>query len=80
MAAACDPLILSHAGGLPDVPDVEEVVRDAAALGRGQLRGADVHAAVQLHGVRIHHLAADLAGQVHRQVGTFRPQSARRPR
>src|SRR5690606_35336282 len=34
-----------------DLPHIQEVVRDAAALARAQLRRADVHAPVQLHGV-----------------------------
>ena len=43
---------------LGDVEDVELVVRDAATLGDRQLRGADVHAAVELHRVGVHDLAA----------------------
>jgi len=34
-----------------------QVVRDAASVGLGQLGGADVHAAVELHGVGVDHLA-----------------------
>lgn len=36
-----------------DVADVEQVMRDAAALGDRKLRRADVHAPIQLHGVSI---------------------------
>src|SRR5690606_7516429 len=37
-------------GGLTDI---EQTMRDAAPLGDGQLGGADVHAAIQLHGIRV---------------------------
>ncbi len=50
-------LVAGDGRGLGDVEDVELVMRDAATLGRGQLRGADVHAAVELHGVGVHDLA-----------------------
>ena len=42
-------LVLGDAGGLGDVPDVEQVMRHAPPLLDGQLRRADVHAAVELH-------------------------------
>ena len=53
---------------------VEQVVRDAAALGDGKLRRPDVHAAVQLHRVGVHDLGGPAAlceggGQTQRQVG-----------
>src|SRR3546814_9851315 len=36
-----------------DIEHVQKVVRDAAALGLGQLRRTDVHAPIQLHGVGV---------------------------
>ena len=45
------------------------MVRDAAALGAGQLGGADVHAAVDLHRVGVDDLAAEPLGEVERQAG-----------
>ena len=59
-----------------DVEHVELVVRDASTLGRRQLGGADVHAAVQLHRVGVDDLAADPFGDVERQgalAGAGRP-------
>ena len=44
-------------------------MRNSAALGGGELAGADVHAAVQLHGVGVDHLAVERAGQPQRQFG-----------
>ncbi len=38
---------------------VELMVRDAVALGDGELCGTNVHAAVELHGVGINDFAAD---------------------
>ena len=55
-------------------------MRDAAALGGRQLGGADVHAAVELHGVGVHDLAAEPLGDVERQGATCRCRSARRSR
>ena len=62
-------LVAGDGRGLGDLEDVELVVRDAAALGDGQFRGADVHPAVQLHGVGVHDLAADAFGHRERQRG-----------
>src|SRR5690606_40477898 len=44
-------LVVGRVRGLGDVPDVEQVVGDAAPLVGGELGGTDVHAPVQLHGV-----------------------------
>ena len=62
------------------------MVRDAAALCDGQLRGADVHAAIELHRVGVHDLRADLAaeplGDVERQLrlaGARRADDRERP-
>ena len=57
------------------------MVRDAAALGERELGGADVHAAVELHGVGVDDLAAEALGQVEGEVGLAgrgRPDDARR--
>ena len=47
--------------------DVEQVVRDARALGGVGLRGADVHAAVDLRGVDRDDLAAEALGERERE-------------
>ena len=76
-------LVARDGRGLGDVEHVELVVRDAAALGDGELGGADVHAAVQLHGVGVHDLAAEAFGDVERQLrlaGAGRPDDRDRPR
>ena len=46
-----------------DVPQVEQVVRHAAPLGEVGLGGADVHAAVELHGIGVDHLTAEPLGE-----------------
>ena len=61
-------LVLRDARGLGDVPDVEQMVRDAPALGLRELGGADVHARIQLHGVGVDDLAVEFQRQVHGQV------------
>lgn len=66
---AGQPLVLGDAGGLRDVPDVQQVVRDGSAFGERQLRGADVHAPVELHGVGIDHLAVELLSKEYPQIG-----------
>src|SRR2546421_715606 len=43
-------------------PDVEQVMRDTAALMLGELRRADVHAPVELHRVRIDDLGESACG------------------
>ena len=50
-------------------PDVEQVVRDAVALGLGLLGGADIHALVELHRVGVDDLAAEHLGQRDGQAG-----------
>lgn len=62
-------LVLGDTGRLRDVPDVQEVVRDAVPLLLGELGGADVHAAVQLHGVGVDHLTVQGPGQGDTEVG-----------
>src|SRR5579875_4059128 len=52
-------LVFGDARGLGNVPDVQQVVRDALAPGGGQLGGADVHAAVQLRRVGVDQLPAE---------------------
>ena len=50
--------VLRDGGGLPDVPQIEQVVRHPAPLGEVGLGGADVHAVVELHGIGVDHLPA----------------------
>lgn len=66
---AGQPLVVGDVRGVGDVPDVEEVVRDTAALLGRQFGGADVHPPVQLHGVGVDDLAVEMAGQGDAQVG-----------
>ncbi len=77
-------LIAGHRGGLGDLQDIELVVRDTAPLGDGQLRGADVHAAVELHRVGVHDFAAQLPRRPPmpecRFPGAGRPDDRDRPR
>ena len=63
------PLELRDRRRVADGERVEQVVRDAAALGDRQLRRTDVHAAVDLHRVGVHDLAAEPLGEVERQAG-----------
>ena len=50
------------------VPDVEQVMRHPATLRQRQFRGADVHAAVELHRIGVDDLAAEPPGKFHTQV------------
>ena len=64
------------------VEHVELVVRNAATLGGRQFGGADVHAAVELHGVGVDDLAAEPLGDVECQralAGAGRPDDGDRP-
>ena len=56
-------------GLLGDVEDVEEVVGHPAPLLRGRLGGADVHPAVELHGVGVDDLPAQPQGELDAQGG-----------
>ena len=56
--------VVGHVRGLGHWPDVEQMMRDALPGGFGFLGGADVHALVELHRVRVHDLAAEGAGQL----------------
>ena len=51
------------------IHDVDQVVGQRRALARAGLAGADVHAAIDLAGVGVHHLQAQAGGQAHRHVG-----------
>src|SRR5699024_12670341 len=51
-----------------DVEDIDEMVRDPAPLLDRQFRGADVHAAIELHRVRVDDLPAEVFGQVEREI------------
>src|SRR5690606_5021252 len=62
------PLIGGDAGGATDVQHVQQMVVDAPALGDGELGGADVHPAVQLHGVAVDDLAVPPLGYVQGQI------------
>ncbi len=62
-------LVLGDAGGLGDVPDVQQPVGDGPALVERQLGGSDVHPPVELHGVGIDHFAPELLSEEHPQVG-----------
>lgn len=73
-------LVLGDTGGLGDRPDVEQPVRDAAALGLGEFGGADVHAPVELHGVGVDDLAAEVLGEEDAQVRLAGWRSGRRRR
>ena len=75
-------LVAGDGRRLGDVQHVELVVRDAAAVGDGQLRGPDVHPAVELHGVGVHDLTAEPFGHRQRQrrlPGTGRTDDRERP-
>lgn len=70
--SAAAALVAGDGRGLGDVEDVELVVRDAAAGVDGQLGGADVHPAVELHRVGVDDLGAEWPepfGDVQRQLG-----------
>jgi hypothetical protein len=45
------------------------MMHHAAAFGRGRFRGADVHAAVELHGVGVNNFTVEKVRQRHRQLG-----------
>jgi hypothetical protein len=62
-------LVAGHVRGPGHRPDVEQVVRHAAAAGFGLLGGADVHALVELHRIGVHDLAVQGAGQRDAQAG-----------
>ena len=61
-------LIGGDAGGLAHIKNVELMMNDAAALGRRQFCGADVHAPVQLAGIGVDDLAAQSASQLQREI------------
>jgi hypothetical protein len=64
-------------------PDVEQVVRTPPRSCGGSLAGADVHAAVELHGVGVDDLAAHRAGERDPEVGLAgrrRPDDGEDPR
>ena len=58
------------------VGHVDHVVRDALHFLRRGFGGADVHAAVYLHGIGGHHLAVMALGQLRRQPGFSRGRGA----
>ena len=58
------PLVCRHAGVLLYVKDVELVVGNASAFLEGQLGRANIHAAIELHGIGVDDLAVKSPGQV----------------
>ena len=72
MTSRAQPWNSATVAGSRTVERVEQVVRDAAALGGRQLGGADVHAAVDLHRVGVDDLAAEPLGEVEGQPGLAR--------
>ncbi len=77
-------LVARHGRGRGDVEDVELVVRDAATLRDGKFRGADVHAAVELHRVGVDDLRFRRRAAPQRQgpvrfAGAGRPDDRERP-
>lgn len=66
---AGQPLVLGDAGGPCDVPDVQEAVRYALLLLGREFGGADVHAAVELHGIGVDDLAAHVLRERDAQIG-----------
>ena len=76
------PLIARDGRRLGDVQHVELVVGYTATLGDRQLRGPDVHPAVELHGVGVHDLAAQSLGHrecQRRLAGSCRADDRERP-
>ena len=78
-ARAC-ALVRRDRGVLLHLEHVELVVGHAPALGGGELGGADVHPAVELHRVGVDHLAAERQRERERRARTCRWRSDRRPR
>ena len=69
------PRLLGKPGHIPFFPGVHAVyqmVRDALHLFCLDLRGSDIHSAIDLHGIPGDHLTPDLLGQFHRQSGLSR--------
>ncbi|CAO0825283.1 hypothetical protein SMICM17S_12087 [Streptomyces microflavus] len=57
-----EALVLGDAGGLGDVPDVEQTVGDARALA-GVIFAVPMSIRGELHGVGVDHLTAELLGE-----------------
>jgi hypothetical protein len=66
------PLVGGDRGGLGDVEDAEQVVRNTGTLGRGELGRADVHPPVEGHRVGVDDLAAQGCGNRHAEAGLAR--------
>src|SRR5699024_8804282 len=69
---SCRSLIRRYGGLFGDVQDVELVVRDAPALCARELRGADVHASIELHRIGVDDLRRFPLGKVEGEVGFTR--------
>ncbi len=63
------PLELGHGRRFGDGQPVQEVMRDPSPLALRHLRGADLHPAVESHGVGIHDLAIESFGKVKGELG-----------
>ena len=66
------PLVGRDGGGLGDVQDVEQVVRNAGALGGARLGRADVHPPVEGHRVGVDDLPAQGRGELDAEAGLAR--------
>src|SRR5262249_49486251 len=60
------------AGGFPRVQDVQQVMANASALFPGGLGGADVHAAIERHGVHADDLGVESGSQLQGQAALAR--------
>ena len=60
-------LKLRHGRLIPHVHNVQQVVRNAAHLLRSDLRGADIHAPVELHRISVNALAIQAQSQLNRE-------------
>ena len=60
-------LKLRHGRLIPHIHNVEQVVRNAARLLCSDLRGTDIHAPVELHGVSVNALTIQAQSQLNRE-------------
>ena len=64
-----EPDELRGVKGLGQVADVDQVMRHAGAFGGRRLGRADVESAIHLHGIGGNDFAADLFGEMQRDLG-----------
>ena len=62
-------LVPRDGGRFDDIENVQQVVRDPTTLRGWELGGADVHPAVQLHGIGVHDFPLQPFGEVQREFG-----------